>query len=269
MQSRKLLFAVTALVLTACPEDMTDEKTTWATTTAGWTARMEKMKKGHEELAGKVKAFVVPESEAELAAEKAALDKSVETGSTAITAAEHEMSTAKTTMDGLFEAGKKVRVEVALGTTKSTVDGTLSRAESLISAANSGLETLEKKVAAAKATGDAMKARTDAFTAEVKKKGATVTLDDVSFAGEAIDLEKSKVPLASLAAALKTCGELKVDLTVMARGEAADLGTKRADALKSYLTGAGVNAAALGKITGTVAAEGDETVAVLVATPCK
>ena len=269
MQTRTLLFAVTFFSLAACQEDMTTEKATWETTTKAWGARMTKMKKGHEELGAKLKAFAVPGNEAGLVAEKAALDKALETGSTAITNAEHAMTTAKTTMDGLFAAGKKVRVEVALGTTRATVDGELSRAESLVSAANSGLETLGHKLQSARASGDAAKSRTDAWLGEVKKKGSAIMIDDLVFLGEGLDVEKSKVALTSLVATLKSCAELKVDLTLVAGGEVADLGSKRAEALKAHLTANGVNAAVLSKVNGSVVKQGDENVTLAVTTPCK
>lgn len=269
MQTRILLLALTALSFTACPEDMSTEKATWDTTTKGWADRLDKMKKGHDELSAKVKAFTVPENEAGLVAERADLAKAVETGTTAITSAEHEMQTAKTTIEKLISNGKKVQVEVALGTTKSTVDGTLARAESLVSSANSALETLTKKVASAKATGDAAKSRTDAWLNEVKKKGAAIIVDDLAFAGEGLDVEKSKVALTSLVATLKSCADLKVELSVVALGEAADLGTKRAEAIKAHLTTNGVNAAVLAKVSGISVKEGDEKVSLAVTTPCK
>ena len=269
MQTRTLLFAVTALTLVACQDDMTEEKASWDTTTRAWATRSEKMKKAQDELAAKVKAFTVPANEPALVADKADLDKAVVSGTTAITNAEHEMATAKTTMDGLFAAGKKVRVEVALGNTKTTVDGALSHAESKVSSANSALETLVKKVAAAKASGEATKSRTDAWLAEVKKKGAMLSIDDLVFLGEAVDLEHSKVALTSLITTLKSCPDLRVELSTIARGEAADLGTKRAEALKTHLTANGVSAATLAKVAGTVVAQGDEKVSVNVTTPCK
>lgn len=269
MQTRTLLFAVTALTLVACQDDMTEEKAAWATSTASWTARLEKVKKGHQELSAKVKAFVVPPDEAALVADKAALDKSVESGTTAITTAEHELATAKTTMDGLFANGKKLPVEVAVGNVKATVDGAFARAESMVSSANSALETLTKKVAAAKASGEAAKSRTDAWMAEVKKKGSMLSIDDLVFMGEAVDVEHSKVALASLIATLKSCPDLRVELNTVARGEAADLGTKRAEALKTHLTANGVAPTTLAKVAGTVVTEGDEKVSVNVTTPCK
>lgn len=268
MQTRSLLFVVTALALTACQEDMTTEKATWETTSKGWNARLEKMKKGHDDLAAKVKAFVVPETETALVEEKAAIDKSIATGSTAITNAEHEMATAKTTMDSAFAAGKRVRVEVALGNTKSTVDGALARAESLISAAQSGLDTLTNKVASAKASGEAVKSRTDAWLAEVKKKGTALTVEDLVFNGETLDPEKSKIALASLVATFKGCPDLRAELAVIARGEG-ELGNKRAEAIKTQLTTHGVDAAMLTKVAGSVVAEGDEKVSLAVTTPCK
>lgn len=269
MQTRILLLAVTALALTGCPEDLSTEKATWDTTTKGWGDRMDKLKKGQDELSAKVKAFTVPESETGLVADKADLARAVETGTTAITAAEHEMQTAKATIEKLISNGKRVQLEVALGTTKSTVDGTLARAESFVSSANSALETLTKKVAAARASGDAAKSRTDAWLNEVKKKGAAILVDDLVFVGEGLDVEKSKVALTSLVATLKSCADLKIELTVVALGEAADLGTRRAEAIKAHLTTNGVNAAVLAKVVGSAVKEGEEKVSLAVTTPCK
>lgn len=270
MQTRSLLFAVTTMfALAACQDDMTEEKATWDTTTKLWAARVEKMKKGHDEIAAKVKAYVVPEGEASLLADKATLDKALETGAAAIASGEKEMATAKATIDGLISQGKKVPVEVALGTTKSTVDGALARAESLVSAANGALDMLSKKVEAVKAEAGATKSRTEAWMGEMKKKGSAVMVDDLFFNGEAIDVQKSKVALSSLVASLKSCAELKVELTVVALGEAADLGTKRAEALKAHLAANGVDAAALAKVVGSVVKEGEEKVSLAVTTPCK
>jgi hypothetical protein len=268
MKTRSLLFAVTVFALSACQEDLTAEKTEWETSTKGWAGRIEKVKKAHEELAAKVKAFTVPEGETALVDEKAALDKSVATANTAITNAEHELSTANASMDGLFKAGKKVRVEVAMSNTKQAVEGPLMRAESLVSAANSGLDTLEKKVAAAKASGEAVKSRTDAWLAEVKKKGASVNVEDLVFAGEAVDAEKSKVALQSLVQTFKSCPDLRAELNVVARGEG-ELGAKRAESIKSQLTSHGVDAAVLTKLAGSVTPDGEEKVSLAVTTPCK
>ena len=268
MQTRSLLFAVTVFALVACPEPLTAERATWDTTTKGWAARVEKMKKGHEELATKVKAFSAPDSEPALQADKAALDKAVGEGTTAITDAEHEMATAKTTIEKLISNGKKVQLEVALGTTKATVDGTLARAESLVSSANSALETLARKSQAARASGDAAKSRTEAWLAEVKKKGAMVLVEDLAFAGEALNVDQSKVALASLVGTLKGCPDLKVELAVVALGEG-ELGNKRAEAIKAHLLANGVNAAVLAKVSGTATPEGEEKISFTVVAPCK
>jgi hypothetical protein len=56
---------------------------------------------------------------------------------------------------------------------------------------------------------------------------------------------------------------------VVARGEGAELGTKRAEAIKTQLTSKGVDAAMLTKVAGTVVPEGDEKVSLAVTTPCK
>lgn len=270
MQTKRLLFAVLSLfALTACQDDLTTEKATWETTTKSWAARVEKMKKGHAEIAAKVKAFSLPEEAAALGADKAALDKAIDTGSAAIAAAEKEMAAAKTTIDGLIAQGKKVPVEVALSGTTNVVDGVLLKAESLVSAANESLDLLSKKGEHLKAEAGAIKSRTEAWLGEVKKKGGTLMIDDLKFNGEALDVAKSKVALTSLAASMKACAELKTDLTVVALGEASDLAQKRADALKAQLAADGVNAAVIGKVVANVVTEGEEKVSVAVTTPCK
>jgi hypothetical protein len=73
----------------------------------------------------------------------------------------------------------------------------------------------------------------------------------------------------SLVGFFKTCDTLKADVLVVAGGEAADLGTKRAEALKAALTGAGVDAKVFGKVEGKVEAEAAEKVTLTVAAPCK
>lgn len=103
----------------------------------------------------------------------------------------------------------------------------------------------------------------------MKKKGGALQVDDLVFNGEVLDAEKSKASLEGLAATLKSCAELKVELSVVARGEAADLGNKRAEALKTNLTANGVSGAMLAKVGGTVVADGEETVAFAVTAPCK
>jgi hypothetical protein len=139
----------------------------------------------------------------------------------------------------------------------------------MVSSANEALDMLSKKVDAAKGAAGAAKSRTDAWLAEVKKKGAAVMIDDLVFKGDALDVEGSKVALSSLVATLKSCADLKVELTVVALGEAADLGTRRAEALKAHLTTNGVNAAVLAKVVGSVVKEGEEKVSLAVTTPCK
>lgn len=269
MQIRNVLFAVTVFAFAACQDDLTEQKASWEATTKGWAARVEKVKKGHEEIAAKAKVFALPAEASALQGEKAALDKAVEDGAKAIANMEKELAAAKSSMDGLFAQGKKVPVEVALTNTGNTVDGVLLKAESLVSAANEQLAQLEKKAEAAKAELGAIKSRTEAWLGEVKKKGGTLMIDDLAFNGDALDVAKSKVALQSLAASMKACAELKADLTVVALGETADLATKRADALKAQLAADGVNATAIGKVVANTVKEGEEKVSIAVTTPCK
>jgi hypothetical protein len=269
MQIRTVLFAVSLCALSACQEDLTEQKATWETRTKAWATRVDALKKGHEALAAKVKAFALPGEATALQGDKAALDKALETGSAAIANAEKELAGAKTSMDALIAQGKKVPVEVALTTAGNTVDGVLLKAESLVSATNEQLEQLGRKVEAAKAEAGAIKSRTDAWLGEVKKKGGTLMIEDLAFNGESIDLAKSRIALTSLATSMKACAELKADLTVVALGETADLATKRADSLKAQLAADGVNATVISKTVANVVKEGEEKVSFAVTTPCK
>jgi hypothetical protein len=265
--TKSLWFAVTLVAFAACHEDMTAEKATWETTHKAWTGRIEKMKNAHEELAAKAKGFSVPESEAALQLDKGLLDKAIDTAGAAIAEAEHEVVNAKTTIEGLIGQGKKVALQVALGPASSTVDGALARAESLVSACGATLDPLSARVAAANAAADAARARTAAWVNEMKKKG--VRTIELTFSADALDLEKSKDQLGDLVAALTSCAELKADLTVVALGDAADLGTRRAEGLKAYLLARGVSPTSIARTTGSVVAKGDEKVTVVVTAPCK
>ncbi|MFZ5444773.1 MAG: hypothetical protein ACOZQL_32575 [Myxococcota bacterium] len=269
MQTRSLLFAVALLSFAACQDDLTEEKARWDASVKGWVERQGKVKKGHEELLAKVKDVTVPEGDAALAADKAALDKSVASATEAVKDIDHHLTTSGDVMKGLFEKGKKVPVEVALSAEKTEVDGAVAKAESLVTATNEMLTMLTNKVVAAKAAAEAAKSRAEAWAGETKKKGGMLAIDDVVFNAEALNVDKSKVALTSLLATLKTCPELRVEVSVTALGEAADLATKRAEALKAYVTSNGVDAAVVAKLGGSVVKEGEEKVGVTVTTPCK
>jgi hypothetical protein len=269
MQIRNVLFAVTVFSLSACQEDLTDQKAEWEGKTKSWSERVEKLKKGQEAMAAKVKAFTLPADATALQGDRAALDVAVQAAATAIAAGEKELASAKTSMDSLIAQGKKVPVEVALTNVGNTVDGVLLKAESLVSAANEHLGQLEKKVEAAKAEAGVIKSRTDAWLGEVKKKGGTLMIEDLAFKGDALDMAKSRVALTSLANSMKACAELKADLTVVALGETADLAAKRADSLKAQLAADGVNATVISKVVANVVTEGEEKVSFAVTTPCK
>jgi outer membrane protein OmpA-like peptidoglycan-associated protein len=266
--TKSLWFVVTLVAFAACNEDMTAEKATWETTHKAWMGRIEKMKKAHQELAAKAKGFSVPESEAALQLDKGLLDKAIGTAGTAIAEAEHEVLNVKTTIEGLIGQGKKAALKVALGPANATIDGALARAESLVSACGATLDTFSAKATAAKTAADAARARTAAWVNEMKKKGAARTID-LTFSADALDLEKSKDQLRDLVAALTSCAELKADLTVVALGDAADLGARRAEALKAYLLAGGVSPTSIARTTGSVVAKGDEKVTVVVTAPCK
>lgn len=267
---RSVLFSVVLLSFVACQEDLTTEKTKWESIQKEWSAKVEKTKKVQAELDTKLKAFTLPEDQPELAADKANLDKSDAAITAALADAEKAIGGAKANIDGLIAKGKRLPVEVALGSsTKTSVDGVLARADSLASAGISSLEQLERKVATAKAEAEAAKSRTAAWAGEVKKKGGMVSVDDLVFTADALTVEKSRVPLTSLVATLKTCPELRVEVLVTANSDSAELSTKRADALKAYLTGKGVDAAVFAKSAGKSEKDADEKVAVTVTTPCK
>jgi outer membrane protein OmpA-like peptidoglycan-associated protein len=268
MQTRSLLF-VALFAFAACQDDLTAEKAQWDTSMKDWATRQDKIKKGHAALLEKLKSVAVPEGDATLTAEKAALDKSAASCTEAVNDIEHHVATSKGVIDGLIAKGKKVPVEVALSAEKATVDGAVAKAQSLVDATGEMVNMLNTKVAAAKASADAAKSRTEAWAGEAKKKGGMLAIDDIAFNGDALNVDKSKVALTSLVATLKACPELKVELAVTALGEAADLGSKRGEALKAYLTSNGVDAGVFAKVAGAVVKEGDEKVAVTVSTPCK
>lgn len=273
MQTRSLPFAVSLLaavaVFSACQEDMTAEKTKWESIQKDWAAKVEKSKKSQTELTEKLKAYVVPPEETELAAEKAALDKALEASAVGIADAEKAIAAAKANIDGLIAKGKKISVEVALGNTKTSVDGVLSRAESLVNAGLSSLENLGRKVTTAGAEREAAKSRTAAWAGEVKKKGGVMVIDDLVFTADSLLVEKSRVALTSLIATLKSCPELRVEVVLTAASESPEFSTKRVENLKTYLTGKTVDAAVFAKTTGSSVKEGDEKVSVTVTTPCK
>lgn len=266
MPNRSLLFAVPLFVFAACADDLTKEKQTWETTTQGWATKVEKLKKDQAALNEKMKTLVTLEGD--LAGEKDTLDKSIGTAGTAITDAEKALATAKESMQKLITNGKKVPVQVALGTTKSAVDGVLGRADSLLIAADGAIDTLNKKVADAKAAGARAKQQAEAWAAEVKKKGGALN-PAVKFKEAEVDVEKSKAELANLVTSLKACAELKTELSVTAVTDTADLAGKRAEALKKYLVDNGVDAKVIVKTAGEVLAEGDDAVKVAITTPCK
>lgn len=269
MQTRRLLYAVTLLALAGCADEMKTEKATWEDTTNEWNAKLAKLKAGQAELNAKVKAIAAAEGDAALATEKSALEAANKASSHAVEEVEVAMNKAKTTMDALIAKGKKLPVELALRSTKDAVDGVLSQADSLVNAANGALDAMNKKAQGAKSAAEAARSRTTAWAGEMKKKGGMISIDDLSFDEASLQVEKSKVALQSLVASLKSCAELKVDLTVTAVGQAADLASKRAEALKEYLTANGVDAAVIAKTAGSVVADGEDTVGVAVTTPCK
>lgn len=264
MMIRSLLCAVTLLAFVGCQDDLTAEKQTWESNKAAWSAKVDKLKKDQSALNAKLKTMVVAEGDAD----KAVLDSTVTNANAALAEAEKGLEAAKTTMEKAIADGKRVPVQVALGTTKSAVDGVLGKADSLLVAANGAIDTLNTKIADAKAAGDAAKARADAWIAEVKKKGATLN-PQVKFKEAEVDVAQSKAELDGLVASLKACAELKTELTVTAVSEAADLATKRAESLKAYLAANGVEAAVIGKTVGQTLKEGEDTVSVAVTTPCK
>jgi hypothetical protein len=268
MQTRSLVFALSLISLAACQEDMTEVKASWEKSTKDWATRLETARKGQAELVARSKSFELPGADAALVSEKAAIDKGIETSGAAVTDAEQHLTTSKGVIEGLIAKGKKVPVEVALSAEKGVVDGAIAKAQSLVNASNEGLDNLAKKAASIKAAGEAARSRTEAWTTEAKKKGGMLAIDDLLFNAENLDLEKSNIALPSLLATLKSCAELKVDLAVAAVGEG-ELGSKRAEALKTYLTTNGVPAAVFGKVAGTTTADGDAKVTVTIDTPCK
>lgn len=267
--SQPVVAALVAVALTGCPEALTEERAEFTNLQAEWTKRLEKSKAGLTELQAKVKAAGAMEA----GEEKATLERTLANAEKALADAEKALATAKTDIQTGLDSGKSAPAQVALSTARTAADGALARAQSLVTAGVTALEALEKKGAELKAAAEAAKAQAEAFlkaSAEaVKKKGASFDVAGVVFAGEALDGAKSKTAMESLVGFFKTCDGLKADVLVQAAGEAADLGAKRAEALKAALTGAGVDAKGFGKVEGKVEAGAEEKVSVTVAAPCK
>lgn len=264
MPIRSLLCAVTILSFAACHDDLTNEKQTWEANKVSWAAKVEKLKKDQQALDAKVKALVVQEGDAD----RAALDQTVTSATSALGEAEKALETAKAQMDKAINDGKKVPVQVALGTTKTAVDGVLGKADSLLVAASGAVDTLNQKIADAKTAADAARARAEAWAGEVKKKGAALN-PQLRFKEAELDVEASRAELATLVSTLKACAELKTELTVAALTDTADLAGRRAESLKSYLVANGVDAAVINKTLGQTIQEGDDRVTVAITTPCK
>lgn len=264
------LAALTLLAFSGCPADMADEKAELAKLTTGWEGRIQKAKAGLAELEGKVKAVQGADAAA-LAEEKATLDRTLANATAAVSDAEKTLITSKASIEAGLATGKSAQAQVALSTGRTTIDGAISRAESLVKAGGTALQALEKKQADAAAEAARLKAQAEAFQqaadAAVKKKGATLDVAGLAFNAEALDAAASKTALDSLAGFFKTCPQLKVDVELTAAGEAEELGSKRAEALKAALTAAGVDAKALGKVMGRN--DDADKVTLTVATPCK
>jgi hypothetical protein len=268
--SQPVVAALVAVALSGCPEALTEERAEFTTLQAEWTKRIERSKTGLTELQGKVKALPPGDGAAE---EKATLDRTVGNAEKAVTDAEAAVAKAKTDIQAGLDTGKGAQAAVALSTARTAADGALARAQSLVTAGNTALEAYVKKGAELKAAAEAAKAQAAAFATAageaVKKKGASFEVAGVVFAADAVDAVKSKTAMESLVGFFKTCDALKADVMVVAGGEAADLGTKRAEALKTALTGAGVDAKVFGKVEGKVEAEAAEKVTLTIAAPCK
>lgn len=268
--SQPVVAALVAVALTGCPEALTEERAEFTTLQADWAKRLERSKTGLTELQGKVKALPAGDGAAE---EKATLDRTVGNAEKAVTDAEAAVAKAKTDIQAGLDTGKGAQAAVALSMARTAADGALSRAQSLVTAGSTALEAYTKKGAELQAAAAAAKAQAEAFAAAageaVKKKGASFDVAGVVFAAEAVDAAKSKTAMESLVGFFKTCDAMKADLLVVAGGEAADLGTKRAEALKAALTGAGVDAKVFGKVEGKVEAEAAEKVTLTISAPCK
>lgn len=269
MQTRSALWVGTLLVFAGCQDDLTEEKARWDASTKGWSVKFEQLKKDQAALAEKARGITLPIEEPGLAADLESAQSTVKNALTAITEGEHTLEDQKTAMAAVIGRGKKVPVEVALSSAQKAVDGVVAQATSLVSAGGEAIDLLSRKAATVKAELEASKSRTEAWSGELKKKGGLLAIDDLLFKGESVDADHSRVPLTSLIATLKACPELRVETTVTAVGEAADLGTKRADSLKTWLTTHGVDGAVISKLSGTQVGEGDEKVLVAVTTPCK
>lgn len=261
--------ALVAVALSGCPEALTEERAEFTNLQAEWTKRLDKSKAGLAELQGKVKAAAAMEA----GEEKATLDRTLANAEKALADAEKAVAAAKADIQQGLDTGKSAQAQVALSTARTAADGALARVQSLVSAGGTALEAMEKKGTELKAAAEAAKAQAEAFLKAsgeaVKKKGASFDVAGVVFAGDAVDAAKSKTAMESLVGFFKSCDALKADVLVQAAGEAADLGAKRAEALKAALTGAGVDAKVFGKVEGKVEAGAEEKVSLTIAAPCK
>jgi chromosome segregation ATPase len=262
--------ALALLAFAGCPADMTEEKAELAKLSTDWEARLQKAQAGLKDLEGKVKALQGAD-DAALAEPKATLDRTLANASAAVAEAGKTLTTSKAAIEAGISSGKSAQAQVALSTGRSTIEGAIARAESLVTAGHTALKALEQRQTEAKAAAERLRAQVEAFKQAaddaVKKKGASFDVAGVAFAGEALDAAASKTALDSLTGFFKTCPQLKADLALTATGEAEGLGSKRAEALKAALLAAGVDAKALDKVTGT----NDEAdkLTVTVTAPCK
>lgn len=267
MQTRSLLFLVTLFLLAGCQDDLKEQKAAWDTTTRGWAAHVEKLKQDQAALTEKVKSLASSEQDAAVATERQAVDNAVKAVAAGIAEAETVIAKGKTTIDDLIARGKKLPLEIALNPTRNAVDGVLTRADSLINSASGAIDTFNRKAQAAKVAAEAARSRVQAWSGELKKKGGMISVDDLEFDQAQLAVDKSRIALDSLVATLKSCPELRTDLS--AGAPTAELGSARAEALKAWLTTNGVDPAVIAKTSGAAATDGDEKVTVTITTPCK
>lgn len=273
-----------ALVLVAgCQEDLTPEKKSWDAQSKEFATKLEGLKKTHEALASKVRAFEPPAGDEAVAKAKAAVEAKLTAEGAAVAAVEKALIAGKTAYDSACAAGKKDAVAAATESTKASVRPALTKAMDTIEANTKAFAELEKQAADGEAAAAKEKkekaekiAEAAAIVQTLKNKGARVELAGIAFKAGAADLDaekaESKAELAKLLSYFKTCPQLKAGFSASMVGTAKDLkakAAKRAAALKKWLTANGVDAKRVGKVEGAASKAGSEKVTLTIEKACK
>lgn len=275
MQSttKSFLMVVLSLGLAGCMEDIAQEKQAWGTMTKEWDGKVEALTKSHDGMMVKAKGLTVAATDEAGTKAKSQLDAALTTEGSTVAEMKKAVADAKTAVETAITAGKKEPLKTAMAAAQTNVTATLTKATEMMTANGKMLEDLGKQLAEGKVTDEKTKAEMEQMMALLKKKGSTIDLKGIAFKANAAELDaekaESKAELQKMVAMFKSCSELKANLALTTVGEAKELGEKRAEALKAYLTGAGVAGTALGAATSKTQKKGEEKLTFTVETPCK